>query len=105
MSFEVKVPSPGESISEVEIAQWLVAEGEYVEKDQVICEVDSDKATLELVAEESGSISLVASEGDAVAVGSVIAKIDTKAKAPAGKKVEKKEEAKAAAPSHACRES
>ncbi len=96
MSFEVKVPSPGESISEVEIAQWLVAEGEYVHKDQVICEVDSDKATLELVAEESGAISIKASEGEAVEVGSIIASIDTSAKAPAGAKEEKKE---AAAPS------
>jgi len=93
MSFEVKVPSPGESISEVEIAQWLVSEGEYVHKDQVICEIDSDKATLELVAEEAGAISLKAADGDAVEVGSIIASIDTKAKAPAGAKVEKKEAA------------
>jgi len=91
MSFEVKVPSPGESISEVEIAQWLVAEGEYVHKDQVICEVDSDKATLELVAEESGAISIKVNEGEAVEVGSIIASIDTNAKAPAQAKVEKKE--------------
>ena len=95
MSFEVKVPSPGESISEVEIAQWLVEEGEYVEKDQVICEVDSDKATLELVAEESGAISLKAKEGDAVDVGSVIASIDTSAK---GTPKKKKEAVKEAAP-------
>ena len=95
MSFEVKVPSPGESISEVEIAQWLVEDGEYVEKDQVICEIDSDKATLELVAEESGSISINAQEGDTVQVGGVIASIDTSAKAPAKKKETKaKEEVK-----------
>lgn len=98
MSFEVKVPSPGESISEVEIAQWLVEDGEYVEKDQVICEVDSDKATLELVAEESGAISLKAKEGDAVDVGSVIASIDTSVKGTAKKSSPKKEVAKAAAP-------
>jgi len=79
MAFEVKVPSPGESISEVEIAQWLVEDGEYVAKEQVICEIDSDKATLELVAEESGAISIQAEEGDTVAVGQVICTIDTDA--------------------------
>jgi 2-oxoglutarate dehydrogenase E2 component (dihydrolipoamide succinyltransferase) len=77
MAFEVKVPSPGESISEVEIAQWLVEEGEYVEKEQIICEIDSDKATLELAAEESGAIHIMAEEGDTVAVGQVICSIDT----------------------------
>ena len=66
MILEMKVPSPGESITEVEIAQWLVAEGDYVEKDQPIAEVDSDKATLELPAEESGTITFIAEEGDAV---------------------------------------
>ncbi len=81
---EMKVPSPGESISEVEIAQWLVADGDYVEKDQAIAEVDSDKATLELPAEESGIITLKAEEGDVVAVGQVVCIIDTSAKAPEG---------------------
>ncbi len=81
---EMKVPSPGESISEVEIAQWLVADGDYVVKDQAIAEVDSDKATLELPAEESGIITLKAAEGDVVAVGQVVCIIDTSAKAPAG---------------------
>ena len=69
---EMKVPSPGESISEVEIATWLVADGDYVEKDQAIAEVDSDKATLELPAEESGIITLKAAEGDVVKVGQVV---------------------------------
>ena len=110
---EMKVPSPGESISEVEIAQWLVEDGDYVEKDQAIAEVDSDKATLELPAEESGTITLKAEEGDAVDVGAVVCLIDTSAKKPAGfeAKVEdaapavveatpvKKEEKKVAAPS------
>ena len=77
MILEMKVPSPGESITEVEIAQWLVAEGDYVEKDQPIAEVDSDKATLELPAEESGTITFKAEEGDAVAVGQVVCLIDT----------------------------
>ena len=87
--FEVKVPSPGESITEVEIATWLVKDGDYVEKEQVLCEVDSDKATLELPAEEAGTVTLIAKEGDAVAVGDIIAKIDTSAKAPAKKPAKK----------------
>ena len=77
MILEMKVPSPGESITEVEIAQWLVEDGDYVEKDQAIAEVDSDKATLELPAEVSGTITLKAEEGDAVAVGQVVCLIDT----------------------------
>lgn len=77
MLLEMKVPSPGESISEVEIAQWLVEDGDYVEKDQEIAEVDSDKATLALPAEESGTIRLVAEEGDTVNVGQVVCIIDT----------------------------
>ncbi|MRI02543.1 2-oxoglutarate dehydrogenase complex dihydrolipoyllysine-residue succinyltransferase [Kriegella sp. EG-1] len=96
MVLEMKVPSPGESITEVEIAEWLVEDGDYVEKDQAIAEVDSDKATLELPAEESGIITLKAEEGDAVAVGAVVCLIDTSAEKPAGsnaKKEEKKEEA------------
>ena len=80
----MQIPSPGESISEVEIAQWLVADGEYVEKDQIIAEIDSDKATLELPAEESGVITLKAEEGDAVAVGEVVCLIDTAAEKPEG---------------------
>ncbi len=95
---EMKVPSPGESISEVEIAQWLVEDGDYVEKDQAIAEVDSDKATLELPAEEAGTITLKAEEGDVVAVGQVVCIIDTSAEAPAGapKKEVVAEEPKAA---------
>ena len=80
---EMKVPSPGESISEVEIAQWLVADGDYVEKDQAIAEVDSDKATLELPAEDSGIITFKAAEGDVVKVGQVVCLIDTSAERPA----------------------
>ena len=82
MILEMKVPSPGESIKEVEIATWLVKDGDYVEKDQAIAEVDSDKATLELPAEASGIITLKASEGDAVAVGAVVCLIDTAASPP-----------------------
>lgn len=81
---EMKVPSPGESISEVEIATWLVSDGDYVEKDQAIAEVDSDKATLELPAEQAGIITLKAAEGDVVKVGQVVCLIDTSAARPAG---------------------
>ncbi|NNL16183.1 MAG: 2-oxoglutarate dehydrogenase complex dihydrolipoyllysine-residue succinyltransferase [Flavobacteriaceae bacterium] len=102
MILEMKVPSPGESITEVEIAEWLVQDGDYVEKDQAIAEVDSDKATLELPAEVSGTITLKAEEGDAVEVGAVVCLIDTSAAKPkedAPAKEDKKEEAqKAEAP-------
>ena len=80
----MKVPSPGESITEVEIATWLVSDGDYVEKDQAIAEVDSDKATLELPAEEAGVITLKAEEGDVVEVGQVVCIIDTAAARPEG---------------------
>jgi 2-oxoglutarate dehydrogenase E2 component (dihydrolipoamide succinyltransferase) len=105
MILEMKVPSPGESIKEVEIATWLVKDGDYVEKDQAIAEVDSDKATLELPAEASGIITLKAEEGDAVAVGAVVCLIDTAAAKPSGDApaaapapAAAKEEVKAAAP-------
>ena len=81
---EMKVPSPGESISEVIIANWLVKDGDWVEKDQVIAEVDSDKATLELPAEASGIITLKAAQGDTVQVGAVVCLIDPDAARPAG---------------------
>ena len=90
----MKVPSPGESIKEVEIATWLVKDGDYVEKDQAIAEVDSDKATLELPAEASGIITLKAEEGDAVAVGAVVCLIDTSAAKPSGNAPVKTEEKK-----------
>ena len=110
MILEMKVPSPGESIKEVEIATWLVKDGDYVEKDQAIAEVDSDKATLELPAEASGVITLKAEEGDAVAVGAVVCLIDTAAAKPSGSAPapaaapaaeEKKVEAPVAAPAPA----
>jgi 2-oxoglutarate dehydrogenase E2 component (dihydrolipoamide succinyltransferase) len=97
MILEMKVPSPGESITEVEIATWLVEDGDYVEKDQAIAEVDSDKATLELPAEVSGVITLKAEEGDAVEVGAVVCLIDTSAEKPAGGEAPKAE-AKVEAP-------
>jgi 2-oxoglutarate dehydrogenase E2 component (dihydrolipoamide succinyltransferase) len=95
MILEMKVPSPGESITEVEIAQWLVEDGDYVEKDQAIAEVDSDKATLELPAEVSGTISLKAEEGDAVAVGQVVCHIDTDGQPLSGATIPKADTASA----------
>ncbi len=77
MKIEMKMPSPGESITEVEIARWLVSDGDYVERDQLICEIDSDKATLELNAAESGAIKIVAGEGTTIAVGDLVCTIDT----------------------------
>jgi len=86
----MKIPSPGESITEVEIASWMVENGEYVDVDQPIAEIDSDKATLELVAEFAGAITLIAEEGDAVEVGSVVCSIDTSVKGTSKAKTETK---------------
>jgi len=91
MLLEMRVPSPGESISEVEIAEWLVEDGDYVEKDQSIAEIDSDKATLELPAEESGTIKIVVGDGETVAVGDIVCIIDTSAKGEANVKTTKEE--------------
>ncbi len=90
MAVELKVPSPGESITEVQIAKWLKADGDYVERDEEVAEIDSDKATLSLVAEASGILKIVVKEGETVAVGSVVATIDTNAAAPEKKVVEEK---------------
>ena len=85
MIIDVKVPSPGESISEVQLANWLVEDGSYVEKDQEIAEIDSDKATLSISAEQSGVIRILVSKGNSIEVGSVVARIETDGKAPAAK--------------------
>ena len=77
MVLEMKIPSPGESITEVEISQWLVKDGDIVNKDQTIAEIDSDKATLDLPAEVSGKITLKAQEGDTMSVGDIVCLIDT----------------------------
>lgn len=85
----MKIPSPGESITEVVISRWLVEDGAFIEKDQPLAEIESDKATLELNAEDSGQIKILVKEGETVAVGSVVCKIDTEAKGeikPASKK-------------------
>jgi 2-oxoglutarate dehydrogenase E2 component (dihydrolipoamide succinyltransferase) len=89
MIVEIKVPSPGESITEVQIARWLKKEGDVVEKDDELCEIDSDKATLTVNAEEAGQISLLAKEGDTVKVGDIVCKINTSV--AASPKVEKAE--------------
>ena len=91
MLLEMRVPSPGESISEVEIAEWLVEDGDYVEKDQAIAEIDSDKATLELPAEESGTIKIVVGDGETVVVGDIVCIIDTSVKGEAKVKATKEE--------------
>src|SRR3954464_6386393 len=88
---ELKVPSPGESITEATLARWLKSSGDVVAKDEVLAEIDSDKATLTLNAEEGGKIELLAGEGDTVKVGQVVVKIDTSVKAEA--KAEPKKEA------------
>src|SRR4051812_19926009 len=92
---ELKVPSPGESITEVTIARWVRNTGDVVEKDEVLAEIDSDKATLTLNAEEAGKIEVLAAEGDTVKVGQVVVKIDTSVKpeAKAAKPAEAKKEA------------
>lgn len=81
---EIKVPTIGESITEVTLSSWLVKNGDYVELDQAICEFESDKATLELPAEVAGKLIYVASEDDDLEIGAVVAKIDTSMSAPAG---------------------
>ena len=89
MIVEIKVPSPGESITEVQIARWLKKEGDVVEKDDELCEIDSDKATLTVNAEEAGQISILAKEGDTVKVGDIVCKIDTSvAPSPKAEKTE-----------------
>lgn len=98
MIIEIKVPSPGESISEVQLASWLVSNGAYVDKDAEIAEIDSDKATLTINAPESGSINIVVQEGESVEVGAVIAKIDTSAAPEKGSDAKTKPEPKEDAP-------
>ena len=98
MAVELKVPSPGESITEVQIAQWLKADGDYVERDEEVAEIDSDKATLSLVAEASGILKILVQAGETVAVGAVVASIDTSAAAPEKKLVEEKVASEKSAP-------
>lgn len=89
---EMKIPSPGESITEVQIARWIKKDGDFVEKDEEICEIDSDKATLTLNAEADGTLKILVKEGETIAVGTLVCSIDTAGKKPAG--AEKKSESK-----------
>lgn len=101
MAIEMKVPSPGESITEVTISRWLKKDGDFVEKDEELCEIESDKATLTINAEESGALKILTPEGETVKVGAVVCSIDTSVKGESKPKAEKKEEkkeAKVAAP-------
>jgi 2-oxoglutarate dehydrogenase E2 component (dihydrolipoamide succinyltransferase) len=84
MAIEIKVPSPGESVTEVQIANWLKSTGDYVQKDEEICEIDSDKATLTVSAEEAGQLTIAVEAGETVNVGDIIATIDTSVAAPEG---------------------
>ena len=74
---DIKIPSPGESITEVEIGNWLKSDGDYVQVDETICEIESDKATLPLIAENSGKLNIILNEGDIAGVGDVACTIDT----------------------------
>src|SRR6056297_2581921 len=85
---EIRIPSPGKSITEVEISNWLVEHGDYVEKDQEIAEIESDKATLPLIAPESGAIEIIAPAGETIKVGTVACKIDTSAEPQEAKQQE-----------------
>src|ERR1035437_5093191 len=82
MASEIIVPSPGESITQVQVAKWLVADGDEVDKDQEVVEIDSDKASFPLAAQEAGIINILVAEGDTIAVGAVIARIEVSAGAP-----------------------
>ena len=86
MITEIKVPSPGESITEVQIARWIKNDGDYVEKDEELAEIDSDKATLTIAAEQSGTLSIKVKEGETISVGTVVCTIDDQGKAPAAAK-------------------
>ena len=93
---EMKVPSPGESITEVQIAKWIKKDGDYVEKDEELAEIDSDKATLTIAAEQSGTLSIKIKEGETIAVGTVVCTIDDQGKATTPKKADEKATEKAA---------
>ena len=93
MAIEVKVPTVGESISEVTLSKWVKADGEYAERDEVIAELESEKATFEINAEQAGVIKHIAKEGDDIAIGGVVATIDTDAARPEGAPAPKAEEA------------
>ena len=84
MAVDITIPSPGESISEVSLSGWLKDDGTYVEKDDLLAEIESDKATLELRAPAAGTLKIATKKGDGIKVGAVVASIDTNAAKPAG---------------------
>jgi 2-oxoglutarate dehydrogenase E2 component (dihydrolipoamide succinyltransferase) len=86
MAVDITIPSPGESISEVSLSGWLKEDGAYVEKDELLAEIESDKATLELRAPAAGALKIATKKGDGIKVGAVVAAIDTSVAAPAGAK-------------------
>ena len=83
MALEIKVPTVGESINEVTLVRWLKADGAWVERDEVIAELESEKATFEINAEKAGAIRQTAREGETLAIGDVVGSIDTEASKPA----------------------
>jgi 2-oxoglutarate dehydrogenase E2 component (dihydrolipoamide succinyltransferase) len=95
MAIELKIPSVGESVTQVTIATWLKEDGDYVEMDEAVAELESDKATVELNAEKAGVLKILVEEGEDVEIGAVVASIDTDAEPPEGKEEAPKEEAKA----------
>ncbi|HZZ76863.1 MAG TPA: 2-oxoglutarate dehydrogenase complex dihydrolipoyllysine-residue succinyltransferase [Puia sp.] len=94
---DIKVPAVGESISEVTLVKWLKQDGEYVDRDEVIAELESEKATFEVNAEKAGSLKTLAKEGDTIKIGDVLARIDESAAKPASKAAEKPAETNATA--------
>ena len=95
---EIKIPSIGESISEVTLLKWTQPEGAWVERDQVIAELESEKATFEVNAEQAGTLQQLAKEGDSLRIGDIVAKIDETAARPAEVPIAEKKEAPATAP-------
>src|SRR6195952_1408966 len=85
---DIKVPAVGESINEVTLVKWLKQEGQYVERDEVIAELESEKATFEVNAEKAGTLKTVGKEGETLKIGDVVAQIDETAPRPEGKAAE-----------------
>lgn len=101
---DIKVPTVGESINEVSLAKWLKQDGQWVERDEVLAEIESEKATFEINAEQAGILKIKVQEGDTLAIGDVVCSIDEKAKRPENAApVEKKEKAAASAPTSAAK--
>jgi 2-oxoglutarate dehydrogenase E2 component (dihydrolipoamide succinyltransferase) len=98
MAIEIKVPTVGESINEVTLVKWLKADGEWADRDEVIAELESEKATFEINAEQAGAVKQIAKEGDTLAIGDIVCSIDTEAEKPAGAPEKKAQPVKEATP-------